>query len=132
MSSGLERTEAYRMRGCNHRRLSNIRSRSTKWGFDMRSISFWFTCKEELSMYILAPAVLVLGLSFALYGTKEVWQLSVYTMQEKNIHPVIAEDIAELQTGVRTGQIRPDQAEMLFQQKHQIPSNVVRTVLSSN
>jgi len=131
MSSGLERTEAYRMRGCNHRRLSNIRSRSTKWGFDMRSISFWFTCKEELSMYILAPAVLVLGLSFALYGTKEVWQLSVYTMQSKNIHPVIAEDIAELQTGVRTGQISKDQAETLFQQKHQIPSNVVRTVLNN-
>ena len=98
----------------------------------MRSISFWFTYKEELSMYILAPAVLVLGLSFALYGTKEVWQLSVYTMQEKNIHPVIAKDIAELQTGVRTGQISKDQAETLFQQKHQIPSNVVRTVLSSN
>ena len=131
MSSGLERTEAYRMRGCNHRRLSNIRSRSTKWGFDMRSISFWFTNKEELSMYILAPAVLVLGLSFALYGTKEVWQLSVYTMQSKNIHPVIAEDIAELQTGVRTGQISKDQAETLFQQKHQIPSNVVRTVLNN-
>ena len=66
----------------------------------MRSISFWFTYKEELSMYILAPAVLVLGLSFALYGTNEVWQLSVYTMQSKNIHPIIAEDIAELQEGV--------------------------------
>ena len=131
MSSGLERTEAYRMRGCNHRRLSNIRSRSTKWGFDMRSISFWFTNKEELSMYILAPAVLVLGLSFALYGTKEVWQLSVYTMQSKNIHPVIAEDIAELQEGVRTGQIRPDQAESLFRQKHNIPSTVVRNVLKN-
>ena len=132
MSSGLERTEAYRMRGCNHRRLSNIRSRSTKWGFDMRSISFWFTYKEELSMYILAPAVLVLGLSFALYGTKEVWQLSVYTMQSKNIHPVIAEDIAELQEGVRKGKISKDQAELMFQDKHHIPSNVVRTVLSSN
>ena len=83
-------------------------------------------------MYILAPAVLVLGLSFALYGTKEVWQLSVYTMQSKNIHPVIAEDIAELQEGVRKGKISKDQAEFLFRDKHHIPSNVVRTVLSSN
>ena len=106
MSSGLERTEAYRMRGCNHRRLSNIRSRSTKWGFDMRSISFWFTNKEELSMYILAPAVLVLGLSFALYGTKEVWQLSVYTMQSKNIHPVIAEELQNYKQG--SGRVRSD------------------------
>ena len=132
MSSGLERTEAYRMRGCNHRRLSNIRSRSTKWGFDMRSISFWFTYKEELSMYILAPAVLVLGLSFALYGTKEVWQTSVYNMELKNVPFQVAEDIGELQTGVRKGQISQDQAESLFRERHKVPSNVVRTVLSSN
>ena len=83
-------------------------------------------------MYILAPAVLVLGLSFALYGTKEVWQPSVYNMEMKNVPFQVAEDIGELQTGVRTGQIRPDQAEMLFRQKHNIPSNVVRTVLRSN
>ena len=47
ISSGLERTEAYNMRGCNHLRLSKMRSRSTKWGFDIRSISFWVYYKHK-------------------------------------------------------------------------------------
>ena len=82
-------------------------------------------------MYILAPAVLVLALSFALYGTKEVWQTSVYNMEMKNVPFQVAEDIGELQTGVRKGQISQDQAESLFQERHNVPSNVVRNVMKN-
>lgn len=35
MSSGFDRTDAYRIRGLIHLRLSKMRKRSTMWGFDI-------------------------------------------------------------------------------------------------
>ena len=42
MSSGLERTDAYLMRGWIHRFLSKTRNRSTKWGLLMLCIPSFF------------------------------------------------------------------------------------------
>ena len=68
-------------------------------------------------MYLLAPAVLCVGLSFALYGTTELWRLDVYKMQSKDIPPLVALDVVELKHGIKTKQISKEKAEQLFQQK---------------
>ena len=82
-------------------------------------------------MYLLAPAVLCTVLSFALYGTKEIWQLEMYTMQSKDIHPLIARDVIELKHGVKTKQITGETAEALFQTKYQRPSSDVTKVMDA-
>ena len=83
-------------------------------------------------MYLLAPAVLCVGISFLLYGATDIWEMGVYKMQAKNIHPVIAQDVVNLQKAIKTKQISPNQAEAAFQQKYQTPSQTVKTVMDQN
>ena len=82
-------------------------------------------------MYLLAPAVLCAVLSFALYGTTEIWQLDIYKMMSKEIHPMVAKDIVELKHGVKTKQISGETAEALFQRKYQRPSSDVSQVMDA-
>ena len=82
-------------------------------------------------MFLLAPAVLCAVLSFALYGTKEIWQLEMYKMQSKDIHPMVARDVVELKHGVKTKQITGETAEQLFYQKYKFPSSDVTKVMDA-
>ncbi len=82
-------------------------------------------------MYLLAPAVLCTVLSFALYGTTEIWQLDIYKMMSKEIHPLVAKDIVELKHGVQTKQIKLQTAVALFQVKYQRPAIDVTMVMDA-
>ena len=86
------------------------------WGFEIRSISFCRLNKPP-EMYLIAPAVLCVGLSFALYGTVDIWPLDMYKMQKHGISPVVAQDVGQLKAAVKAKQISPPQAESAFQQK---------------
>ena len=68
MSSGLERTEAYRIRGENNFFRSKYRSKSTMCGLLIRCINFLLTKK----MYYLQGAGLLTVLVAALYMTRQV------------------------------------------------------------
>ena len=82
-------------------------------------------------MYLLAPAVLCTVLSFALYGSKEIWQMDMYKMMSKEIHPMVARDVVDLKQGVKTKQITTETAEQLFYQKYQFPSSDVTKVMDA-
>ena len=69
-------------------------------------------------MYILAPLVFTVGLSYLLYGTKELWKYEIYKMQNKGVDPVVAEDAVNLKKAVSKRQIDPQQATVLFESKY--------------
>ena len=80
-------------------------------------------------MYLLAPAVLCVGISFLLYGATPVWPLGVHNLQGFSVHPVQAEDLKFLDKAVKSQQITPNQAEAAWQQKYREHSNVVKNVI---
>ena len=83
-------------------------------------------------MYLLAPAVLCIGLSFALYGTVDIWKMDIYKMQSKNIPPQVATDVSQLKEIVQSQQISGQAAEHAFQQKYGVPSSRVEDVMAIN
>ncbi len=69
-------------------------------------------------MTILAPIVLILGGSYLLYGTVDVWKKEVYELEMKAVPQVVAKDAIQLKGAVKTKQINPQQAEQLFEGKY--------------
>ena len=69
-------------------------------------------------MTILAPIVLILGGSYLLYGTVDIWKKEVYELELKKVPQVVAKDAIQLKGAVKTKQLSVQQAEQLFEGKY--------------
>ena len=69
-------------------------------------------------MQLLAPFILLVGLSTILYKTAEVWSKSEYDLQKVGASPAQAKDVTVLRQMVNRGEIAPVQADQAFQQKY--------------
>ena len=69
-------------------------------------------------MQLLAPFILLVGLSTILYKTAEVWSKSEYDLQKVGASPDQAKDVTVLRQMVNRGEIAPVQADQAYQQKY--------------
>ena len=69
-------------------------------------------------MKLLAPFVILLGVTAALYKTIDVWPLTEYTLQKQGMHEVVVKDVTALRTLVTKGQLGPQQAQTILEQKY--------------
>jgi hypothetical protein len=75
---------------------------------------------QEEKMQLLAPLILIVGFSAALYKTLDVWPIAEYTLQKQGMHQAVAKDVTTLRGLVDKGQIAPKQAETMLQQKYAV------------
>ena len=69
-------------------------------------------------MYFLAPLVLAVALSAALYKTQEVWNKTAFELYVNPTKEVVA-DVAALRQRVLAGQMSAEQAEVLISKKYE-------------
>ena len=79
-------------------------------------------------MKILAPLILLAGLSAALYKTQEVWPKSEFDLQAKGVHPEVVKDVGQLQAAVKAGQLTGTQAETAFKGKYGQGTQALKSV----
>ena len=79
-------------------------------------------------MKILAPLILLAGLSAALYKTQEVWPKSEFDLQAKGVHPEVVRDVGQLQAAMKGGKLTGMQAEAAFKGKYGQGSGGLSTI----
>ena len=81
-------------------------------------------------MQLLAPLILIIGFSAAIYKTIDVWPLSEYNLQKQGMHQAVAKDVTVLRGLVDKGKLAPVQADQLLQQKYASPAQQHRQQLT--